>query len=75
MSADARLSDVEISAALLTEGDQECIGFTIHQLAPVRVASGSSLEQLCVAIEQLTQRMGAAKLPELLGEASKPLSR
>lgn len=70
MSADAQLSDVEISAALLTEGDQECIGFTIHQVAPRPAPAGSSLERLCSAIEQLTTRIGSAQLPELLRETA-----
>ncbi len=30
----ALAAQIEISAALLTEGDQECIGFTIHPVAP-----------------------------------------
>ena len=70
MSADARLSDVEISAALLTEGDQECIGFTIHLVAPPIAQVGSSLEQLGAAIALLSSKLGSAHLSELLGQAT-----
>ncbi|MEO7937682.1 MAG: transcriptional regulator PpsR [Burkholderiaceae bacterium] len=66
MSANAQVSEVEISAALLTEGDQECIGFTIHLLAPLREPGRDSQDELRLAIEQLTDRIGTAPLPELL---------
>lgn len=41
MSTDASVTEVEISAALLTEGDQECIGFTIHGVPVPRIETGS----------------------------------
>jgi len=67
MSSDAQVSEVEVSAALLTEGDQECIGFTIHYVAP-RQGSVQSLERLMSAVEGLTARIGGIALPELLQE-------
>ncbi len=70
MSANAQLREMEISTALLTEGDQECIGFTIHPMAARTAAAGSSLEQLCSAIGQLTTRIGSAQLQELLHEVA-----
>lgn len=67
MLANAQLREMEISTALLTEGDQQCIGFTIHPMAVARTAAaGSSLEQLCNAIGQLTTRIESVQLPELL---------
>lgn len=70
LSADASFTDVEVSAALLTEGDQECIGFTIHGV-PVPVDDiGSPVEQLVVAIEALTARLGTAPLSTLLEDSA-----
>ena len=61
---------VEISAALLTEGDQECIGFTIHRLSNEVPRQGDLGEVLRAGIERITQQFGAAPLPELLREAT-----
>ncbi len=70
LSADAQVSEVQVSAALLTEGDQECIGFTLQfDAAQPRRAAGSA-EDLHGALEQLTERVGKAGLDELLREAA-----
>lgn len=69
MSTNASVSDVEVSAALLTEGDQECIGFTIHFLPAQPYRHGQSMEQLMVAIESLTATMGTVTLPSLLHDS------
>jgi transcriptional regulator PpsR len=58
-----------VSAALLAEGDQEHIGFTIRPAAlaaPVGTAS-----ELALDVTQLVDRLGQLTLPELLGEASR----
>ncbi|MGE4243391.1 transcriptional regulator PpsR [Ramlibacter sp.] len=69
LSSDARLRQIELSAAVLTEGDQECIGFTLHLAndpgAPV-VATGG----LAAELEQLCARLGSAPLAEMLGQAA-----
>jgi len=70
MSTDASVTDVEISAALLTEGDQECIGFTIHGLPAPRIEAGTPMEQLVAAIETLTATLGTAPLPSLLEDGA-----
>ena len=70
LSSDAQLSDVEISAALLTEGDQECIGFTIHPVVASTPLGSSSLAQLGAAIERLGERIGTLPFSELLEEAN-----
>jgi DNA-binding NtrC family response regulator len=67
LTADARLSDVSISAALLTEGDQESIGFTIHYVAP-RPLPVQDTEHLTQALDVLVARVGSASLPDLLEE-------
>ena len=69
MATDASVSDVEVSAALLTEGDQECIGFTIHFRPGQPNRQGKSMEQLMVAVESLTASMGTVALPALLQES------
>ncbi len=83
LAHDAHITQVEISAALLTEGDQECIGFTIHTaslpsvLQPVlspEVAPQVALN-LQEAVEQLSMRIGSAPLPELLRLAGSLLER
>lgn len=59
-----------VSAALLAEGDQEHIGFTLRpalHLAPV-VGTG---EELAVDVSHLVGRLGQLSLDELLGEASR----
>lgn len=64
------VSDVEVSAALLAEGDQECIGFILrrqvlrleHLLQPV--------DGLAAAIENLAVQLGRVSLPELMQEAT-----
>jgi transcriptional regulator PpsR len=67
VTADAQVFPVEITAALLTEGDRECIGFTIHQALD---AAGARLEGLQAAVSDLANRIGQAPLPELLRQAA-----
>ncbi len=67
VTADAQTFPVELTAALLTEGDRECIGFTIHQ-APD--AAGARLEGLQAAVSELANRIGQTPLPELLQQAA-----
>jgi transcriptional regulator PpsR len=61
---------VEISAALLTEGDQECIGFTIRRMAGDTPRQSDLAGALRAGIEQITLQLGAMPLPELLREAT-----
>ena len=70
MSSDASIAEVEISAALLTEGDQECVGFTIHGLPVQADDTGTPVEQLVVAIETLTATLGSAPLSTLLEDSA-----
>jgi transcriptional regulator PpsR len=60
-----------VSAALLAEGDQEHIGFTLRlDDAAVAADVGSPLE-LTQDVNQLAGRLGRLTLDELLGEASR----
>lgn len=75
--ADAQAALVEISAALLTEGDQECIGFTIQPIAhgAAAVPLAVPTELLGAAVERLTARLGELGLPEVLREVATLVER
>ncbi len=75
LSADATMTPVELSAALLTEGDQECIGFTIHQEPQPLARTAAAGETLALTLEKLSLSVGSAPLPELLRLAANLLER
>lgn len=75
LSTDARVSQVELSAALLTEGDQECIGFTIHYVGEAAGMQGHASDDLNAAVAHLCARVGSAPMPELLRQAATLLER
>lgn len=62
--------EVEISAALLEEADQERIGFTVRRAAEGSAAVRPVLEQLAQAVEHLSLQMGQEPLPLLLRQVS-----
>ena len=73
--ARGRAVEVEVSVAMLTEGDQECLGFTIRRVA-TRDAPGSQLaDELSTALEDLSVRVGRVDLPELMREATQLAER
>lgn len=60
----------EVSAALLAEGDQEDIGFTLHPLAEHTASPPPSPSQaLAAGIDGLAGQLGQQTLPELLLQA------
>lgn len=62
---------VEVSAMLLTEGDQECIGFTIHPLASDAPPDAAALpEALTEGMALLAAQVGVLPLPDVLREAT-----
>ena len=61
---------VEISAALLTEGDQECIGFTIHRVSGEAPRQGDLADVLRAGIEQIALQLGTTPLPDMLRQAT-----
>ena len=68
---------VEISAALLTEGDQECIGFTIHPVERSAArpafdeATGDALTRVLRAgIAALGAQLGASELASVLQQTA-----
>lgn len=68
--AHAPAARVEISAALLTEGDQECIGFTIHRVSGELPGQSELADVLRIGIEQIVSQLGTLPLPEMLREAT-----
>ena len=74
--ADAQPVMVEISAALLAEGDQECIGFTIQALPHAAAAPAAEpVEMLGAAVERMAARLGEVALPELLRDVAALVER
>ena len=73
---DAPAVQIEISAVLLTEGDQECIGFTIRPVARASFrpafddTAGDALTRaLQAGIEALAAELGERKLTEIVRDA------
>jgi transcriptional regulator PpsR len=75
MASDATCSEIEMTAALLTEGDQECIGFTLHAAAGGKEGYCDSKDKLRLAIDEITARIGLEPLPDLLRRAAGILQR
>ena len=61
--------EIGLSAALLADGDQECLGFTIHRLAQRALPGPVAIDELAAAIEALHLQLGRIALPELLRQA------
>lgn len=65
-----RGQDVDVSAALLAEGDQECIGLTLRRDAPRGERLLQPVDGLAAAIETLAAQLGRVSLPELVQEST-----
>lgn len=66
----ARQVEVEVSAALLAEGDQECIGLTLRRVDLRLAAVPPQVGALASALDRLAAQVGIVTLPELLHEAT-----
>lgn len=66
---------LEVSATLLPDGDQECIGFTMRSVAPKNPDTPDAFADLARAIERLGTQVGQVQLTDLLIEASKIAER
>ena len=73
--------DVEVSAALLAEGDQECIGLTLRRIdqRAQRDQAGEPYSQpvseFALVMSDLVMQMGRTALPELVAEISDAAER
>ena len=61
---------VEVSATLLTEGDQECIGFTFRRSGAGETATSTPAPALTAELTRLVERIGQLSLPGLVEEAA-----
>ncbi|MCE9656971.1 MAG: transcriptional regulator PpsR [Burkholderiales bacterium] len=64
--AQGAAESIDISATLLTEGDQECIGFTIHRARVATPAPEPLPQSLREGLELLAGRLGELPLATLL---------
>jgi PAS domain-containing protein len=62
--------EAEVSAALLAEGDQECLGLTLRRVGSANDDLPPQVGALAIAIDTLATQVGLVTLPELLQEAS-----
>ena len=60
---------VDISAALLAEGEQECIGFNLRPVATVRRVTEVTFPELAPGLGELAAQVGRVSLAELLEQA------
>ena len=66
---------VEVSAVLLEDGDQECIGLTLRRKSATEEPGANPLAPLAQSIERLATKMGSVALPELMREAMRLAER
>lgn len=67
--------DVEISAALLEDAEQENVGITIRRVAEPSPAVAPLLDELSRAVEQLSLQIGEEPLPTLLRQVTELAER
>lgn len=73
--------DVEVSAALLAEGDQECIGLTLRRVDqrthrdPANEFDSQPVSELASAVSAFVAQMGQTALPDLVAEISDAAER
>lgn len=68
--ANGQRCDVEISAAILAEGDQERIGLTLRRVDAPPTSATLQFSELARAVDGLVTQIGQVPLTELLQEAS-----
>lgn len=68
--SEAMRMDLEVSAALLAEGDQECLGLTLRRTDQRLALLPPQVGALAAAIDRLAARVGLVTLPELLQETA-----
>ncbi len=66
---------VEVTATLLEDQDQECIGFTIRRVESTHVDRNESIGDLAASIAKVMLRVGREALPELVGETTSLMER
>jgi transcriptional regulator PpsR len=74
-AGDGTAFDVELSAALLDDAEQQTIGFTIRRLAQRSPIAPPALDELSRAVQQLSVQLGQLPLPGLLRQATELAER
>jgi transcriptional regulator PpsR len=69
------LIDVEVSAALLAEGDQESLGMTLRRVDQRLAGLPPQVGELATAIDRLAVQVGAVPLHDLVRETSELAER
>src|SRR5262249_12692062 len=75
LGAQGGTAAVDVTAVLLPEGDQECIGFTIALVQSRAQAQASGGVAMSAALEHLTSQLGIVALPSLIEEAARTAER
>lgn len=70
-----RAIEVELTAVLLPEGDQDSIGFTLRRRVPRSVEEEALFDDLARAVERLSTRLGSLRLPSLMREGTDLIER
>jgi transcriptional regulator PpsR len=73
--ADVAMIDVEVSAALLAEGDQECLGLTLRRVDQRLAGLPPQVGELASAIDRLAVQVGVVPLTDLVRETSELAER
>jgi len=66
---------LEVSIALVADGDQECLGLTMRRVDQRLEALPPQVGELAAAIDRLAAQVGLATLPELLQETTELAER
>lgn len=61
---------IEVSIAMVADGDQECLGLTMRRVDQRLEALPPQVGELAAAIDRLAAQVGLATLPELLQETT-----
>lgn len=72
---ESAMFDVEVSAALLAEGDQECMGLTLRRVDHRQTGLPPQVRQLASAIDRLAAQVGLLPLADLMRETSELAER
>ncbi len=68
--ATGQRAEIEVSAALLDDSDQESVGLSIRRVKPTVAALPRAAVDMADALHDLVLQIGAAPLPQLLHEVS-----
>ena len=67
--------DVEVVSTVLTDGDQELLGYTLRTVEPARPVTSSTVHEAWPELDALRAQVGLVPLATLLQEASEAVER